>query len=168
MSQSFRIFIVALAGCLLASCSLTPTLNAPAGYLAPEVADGHRKAEREIQAYALVGETIRLRGHLNYSHYCHKVIPTHLNVVQAPQHGTLSVRDEAVTLTNPELGHNRGCAGATGMGKAIYYTRASEGADVLDYDSVSSNGVVRVHAMIEDEGPFSFLWRFARWLANAA
>lgn len=165
MRQNFRVFIVGLASCLaLASCSSTPTLNAPAGPSALVAADGHREAERKIQAYASVGETIRLRGHLNYSHHCREVVPTHLTVVQTPHHGTLSVRDEAVTLTNPELVHSLECAAATGMGKAVYYTRTSDGVDVFGYNSVSSNGVVHVHAMIEDEAPFSFLWRLVRWL----
>ena len=40
-------------------------------------------------------------------------------------------------------------AGARGMGKVVYYTRTSQGADVFAYDSVTSNGVVHVHVTMQ-------------------
>jgi hypothetical protein len=160
MGKHFRIFVAALPSCLaLTSCSSPPAItqnDSPVGYVALVAARDEREAEREIQAHASVGETIRLWGHLNFSGNCQTVAPTNVRVVRAPQHGTLSLGDEEVTLTNPELGANRECKGATGMGKVVYYTRTSEGVDVFAYDSVSLNGVIRVQPMIADTQSLGF------------
>jgi len=160
MDKSFRVFVAVLPSCLaLTSCSSPTALtqyDSPVGYTALVAAHDQREAEREIQAHASVGETIRLWGHLNFSGDCQTVAPTNVRVVRAPQHGTLSLADEEVTLTNPELGANRACKGATGMGKVVYYTRTGEGVDVFAYDSVSLNGVIRVQPMIADTQSLSF------------
>jgi hypothetical protein len=108
-----------------------------------------REAERRISTHAAVGQTIRIRGHVNYEHHCTEVIPTTISVVRSPQHGNLDIRDESVRSTDPELGHGSKCAGATGTGKAVYYTRKDAGTDLVDYDSVSMNGVVHVHAIVK-------------------
>jgi hypothetical protein len=107
-----------------------------------------RMAEKRIQSHATVGETVRLGGHVNFDHHCSEVIPTTISVVQAPQHGTLDVRDEDVRLTDPDLGHGSKCALVRGTGKGVYYTRASQGADSFAYDSVSGNGVVHLHVTV--------------------
>jgi hypothetical protein len=108
-----------------------------------------REAERRISTHAAVGQTIRIRGHVNYEHHCTEVIPTTISVVRSPQHGNLDIRDESVRSTDPELGHGSKCAGATGAGKVVYYTRKDAGTDLVDYDSVSMNGVVHVHAIVK-------------------
>jgi hypothetical protein len=105
-------------------------------------------AERRIQTNASMGQTVRLRGHVNYAHNCTEVIPTTISVVQGPQHGTLDVRDEVVRSTDPDLGHGSKCAGASGEGKTVYYTRTSPGVDAFAYDSVSENGVVHLHVVV--------------------
>jgi hypothetical protein len=133
MTWIIRVAAAALAGCLLLTSS----------------AFGQREAVRTVQSHASVGQTIRLRGHVNYSHNCTEVIPTTISVVQAPQHGALMIRDEVVRSTDPELGHGSKCAGASGTGKVVYYTRATPGADVFSYDSLSLNGVVHVHATVK-------------------
>jgi hypothetical protein len=108
-----------------------------------------REAERRVSTRAAVGQTIRIRGHVNYSHNCTEVIPTTVSVVRPPQHGSLDIRDESVRSTDPQLGHGSKCAGASGTGKAVYYTRKDAGTDIVDYDSVSTNGVVHVHATVK-------------------
>ena len=151
---TFRIFVVALPSCLaLTSCSSPPALtqnDSPAGYTTFVPASDQREAERDIQTHASVGETVRLWGHLNLSDNCQTIVPTNIKVVQAPQHGTLSLSDEIVTLTDPQLGFNRECKGASGMGTVVYYTRTSQGVDVIAYDSSSLNGILRVQATIAD------------------
>jgi hypothetical protein len=112
-------------------------------------AAGENEAERRISTHAAIGQTIRIRGHVNYSHDCADVIPTAISVVQAPRHGALETRDELVRSTDPELGHGSKCGGVTGMGKAVYYTRNSSGIDVFHYNSVSANGVVHILATVE-------------------
>jgi len=107
-----------------------------------------REAERTVSAHAAVGQTIRISGHVNYTHQCTEVIPTTVSVVRPPQYGALDIRDETVRSTVPELGHGSKCAGASGQGKGVYYTRKAPGTDALAYNSVSSNGVVHVHATI--------------------
>jgi hypothetical protein len=108
-----------------------------------------REAERSVSAHAAVGQTIRLSGHVNYSHNCTEVIPTTVSVVHEPQYGSLDVRDEAVRSGHPELGHGSKCAQASGLGKAVYYSRKAPGTDAIAYDSVSTNGVVHVHATVK-------------------
>jgi hypothetical protein len=112
-------------------------------------ATGQHEAERRISTHAAVGQTIRIHGHVNYAHNCGDVVPTAISVVQAPRYGALETRDEVVRSTDPELGHGSKCAGASGMGKVVYYTRRSPGTDALDYDSVSTNGVVHVHVIVK-------------------
>jgi hypothetical protein len=107
-----------------------------------------RMAEKRIQSHAAMGATVRVRGHVNFEHNCAEAIPTTISVVQAPQHGTLDVRDEDVRATDPDLGHGSKCAGVRGAGKVVYYTRASPGADSFAYDSVSGNGVVHIHVTV--------------------
>jgi hypothetical protein len=108
----------------------------------------HQIAERQLERHAAVGETVRLRGHVNY-HPCGSVIPTTINVVQPPSRGTLSVRDEIVTTTDPELGTGDRCKGYSGQGKAVYYTRTTLGTDKFQYMSSSANGEVRVSVTID-------------------
>jgi hypothetical protein len=108
-----------------------------------------RTAEKSIQSHAQMGQTIKIRGHANFDHNCSAVIPTTISVVQAPQHGTLDVRDENIRLTNPELGHGSKCARVQGAGKGVYYTRTSQGSDSFAYDSVSENGVVHLHVIVQ-------------------
>jgi hypothetical protein len=110
---------------------------------------GQHEAERQIRAHARMGETIRLRGHVNYVRNCAEVVATTISVAQPPQHGTLDVRDEVVRSTNPELGTGSKCAGAHGMGKVVYYTRTSPGADAFAYDSISTSGVVHLHVAVQ-------------------
>jgi hypothetical protein len=105
--------------------------------------------QETLGRHAAIGQTVRLGGHVNYTHNCSDTIPTAISVVQAPRHGTLEVRDEVVRSGHPELGHGSKCAGASGMGKVVNYTRTSQGADVFTYDSVSANGVVHVHVTVQ-------------------
>ena len=88
---------------------------------------GQQEAERQVQVDAAIGQTMRLRGHVNYSHGCSDVIPTDITVIQAPLYGTLTIKNEVVHAKDAELG--RGCVGSSGMGKVVYYTRAHEGTD---------------------------------------
>jgi hypothetical protein len=112
-------------------------------------AAGQNEAERRVSTHAAIGQTIRVSGHLNYSHNCADVIPTAISEVQAPHYGTLETRDEVVRSTHPELGHGSKCAGVSGMGKVVYYTRNSSGIDVFHYDSVSANGVVHILVTVQ-------------------
>jgi len=125
---------------LLCAIAIASSFNLTASAL------GQEEAERP---HAAMGQTVRLEGHVNYARHCTEVIPTAISVVQAPQHGTLEVRGEVVRSAHPELGHGSKCAGASGMGKVVYYTRTSQGADVFAYDSVSSNGVVHFHVTVQ-------------------
>jgi hypothetical protein len=112
-------------------------------------ATGQHEAEHRISTHAAVGQTIRIRGHVNYGYNCGDVVPTAISIVHAPRFGALETHDEVVRSTDPELGHGSKCAGASGMGKVVYYTRKSPGIDVLDYDSVSTNGVVHIHVTVQ-------------------
>jgi hypothetical protein len=105
-------------------------------------------ADKQIQRHATLGQTIRLLGHVNYAK-CGDVIKTSVAIVQPPAHGAVSIRDEVVKTTEAVLGKGGMCSGYKGLGKGVYYTRNSPGTDKLDYDSVSNNGVVHVHAVIE-------------------
>jgi hypothetical protein len=107
---------------------------------------GQQEAERQVQVDAAIGQTMRLRGHVNYSHGCSDVIPTDITVIQAPLYGTLTIKNEVVHAKDAELG--RGCVGSSGMGKVVYYTCAHEGTDSFSYDSASSNGVVHVYVTV--------------------
>jgi hypothetical protein len=113
------------------------------------VGSGHaaNEAEHHFQRHAAVGQTIRIRGHVNY-HICGLVINTTITVVRNPAHGTLTTKDEIVKSVDPELG-NRKCKGFSGEGKVVYYTRTSSGPDNFYYTSSSANGVVRMYMTID-------------------
>jgi hypothetical protein len=134
ISQSLRTCVGSLIGCLVLTTS----------GLAQE-----REAERSVSTHAAVGQTIKIRGHVNYTHNCTEVIPTAISVVHPPQYGSLDMRDEVVRSGDPELGHGSKCALSSGLGKVVYYTRKAPGTDVFAYDSVSMNGVVHVHATVK-------------------
>jgi hypothetical protein len=112
--------------------------------LGPALSALARDAEHHYQLHVTIGNTVRIRGHVNYSHHCAEVIATTISVGQTPIHGSLSTRDEAVLSTDPELGTGDKCKGHSGQGKVVYYTRTSPGVDKFDYSSVSANGMVRV------------------------
>ena len=115
---------------------------------------GQQEAERQVQVDAAIGQTMRLRGHVNYSHGCSDVIPTDITVIQAPLYGTLTIKNEVVHAKDAELG--RGCVGSSGMGKVVYYTRAHEGTDSFSYDfGIVERGrsCVRHRAIRPDLGP---------------
>jgi hypothetical protein len=105
-------------------------------------------ARRRRERHAAIGQTVRLRGHVNY-HPCGSVIPTTISIDQPPQHGTLAVRDEMITSGDPEFGGGDRCQGHSGQGKAVYYTRTSPGSDQLRYTSSSANGEVHVTAVVD-------------------
>jgi hypothetical protein len=105
------------------------------------------EAEHHFQRHATVGETIRIRGHVNY-HTCGLVINTTITVVRPPTHGTLATKDEIVNSVDPELGYRR-CKGFSGEGKVVYYTRTSSGPDSFYYTSSSANGVVRMYLTVD-------------------
>ena len=130
--------IRAFAGSLIACLALAMPASAQ-----------EREGERSVSTRAAVGQTVRIAGHVNYTHNCTEVIPTSISVVRPPQFGSLDVRDEDVRSGHPELGHGSKCAGASGQGKAVYYTRNGPGTDAFAYDSVSTNGVVYVHATVK-------------------
>jgi hypothetical protein len=104
--------------------------------------------ERQIQCHAAVGETVRVRGHVNY-HPCGDVVPTTITVVQAPTHGTLAVRDEIVRSTDPDLGKGDKCWGYNGQGRVVYYTRTSLGSDSFKYTSSSVNGAEQFDVTVD-------------------
>jgi hypothetical protein len=112
-------FRIGLLAAIAAAVSFNPTASTFA----------QRMAEKRIQSHAGIGQTVRVRGHVNHEHNCSEVIPTTISVVQAPRHETLDVRDEDVRATDPELGHGSKCAGVHGGGKVVYYTRTGSGAD---------------------------------------
>jgi hypothetical protein len=130
----------AVAMCFLVAAAVAP--------LSSGVGAEHQIAERQLERHVAVGESVRLRGHVNY-HPCGSVIPTDIIVVQPPSHGTLSVRDEVVTSTDPELGTRDRCKGYSGQGKVVYYTRTGSGTDKFRYSSSSSNGEVRVSVTVD-------------------
>jgi hypothetical protein len=117
--------------------------------LATAASAQEREAERSVSTRAAVGQTVKIRGHVNYSNHCTEVIPTSISVVRPPQFGSLEIRDEVVRSGDPELGHGSKCAGSSGQGKIVTYTRKAPGTDVFAYDSVSMNGVVHVHATVK-------------------
>jgi hypothetical protein len=102
--------------------------------------------ERRVERHAAVGETVRVRGHVNFGRGC-GTIPTNITVVQPPRHGTLAVRDETVQGGDPVFG--AGCRDLWGNGKAVYYTRTSLGTDTFDYDSSSEHGVVHIFVTVD-------------------
>jgi hypothetical protein len=117
--------------------------------LAQQAAAQHEAVQR-IRRHADIGQTVRLGRHVNYRPgSCLAVLPTTITVVQAPSHGTVSVRDETVTSGHPELGMASKCQGASGMGKGVYYLRTSSGQDTFRYDSSSDNGVVHVDVTVD-------------------
>ena len=99
--------------------------------------------EHHLERHAAIGETVRVRGHVNY-HGCGSAIATAIVVNVEPVHGTLSVRDEIVPTIDPDLGKGDRCKGSSGEGKVVYYTRTSPGDDRFAYRSSSLNGEVRV------------------------
>jgi hypothetical protein len=103
--------------------------------------------EHHLERRAQIGETVRLRGHVNY-HPCGYVIATAIVVNVAPGHGTLSVRDEIVQSTDPDLGKADKCQGYSGQGKVVYYTRTSSGEDRFAYTSSSLNGEVHIDVTV--------------------
>jgi hypothetical protein len=107
-----------------------------------------QEAQRRVERHAAIGQTIRLRGHVNY-HPCGSVIPTTIIIDQPPQHGTLSIRDEMIKSDDPVFGSGDGCQGHSGQGKAVYYTRTSAGSDQLRYTSSSANGELHVTAVVD-------------------
>jgi hypothetical protein len=107
---------------------------------------GQQEAERQVRVEAAMGQMVRLRGHVNYSHDCSDVIPSEITVIQAPLYGALTIEDEVVLSTDAEFG--RGCIGSSGMGKVVYYARVHEGTDSFSYDSASLNGVVHVYVTV--------------------
>ena len=120
---------------------LTCTLAATVSVSAPA-------AEHQLRRHAAVGETVRIRGHVNY-HGCGRAIPTTITVVRAPVHGALEVRDDTVRSVDPDLGTGEKCRDFTGPGKVVYYTRTSSGPDRLEYTSSSENGVVKIDVTID-------------------
>jgi hypothetical protein len=106
-------------------------------------------AQRDLHRHAEIGQTVRLRGHVNYRGRCTNAIPTTIAVLHPPQHGTLSVRDEIVTSTDPALGNLDKCRGSSVSGKVVYYTRVDRGVDRFEYQSSSENGVVHVSATVD-------------------
>ena len=127
-----------LAGVVALACSPIATSSTLA----------QSEAERRIERHADVGQTVRLRGHVNY-HLCGTVIPTTIIVIQAPSHGTLAIRDEILKSGSPELGHGDKCQGYSGNGRVVYYTRTSLGPDKFRYNSSSDNGVVHVDVTVD-------------------
>jgi len=105
-------------------------------------------AERQLHRVAAVGETIRLRGHVNFNP-CGTTIATTITVVRTPIHGTLATHNETVKAGDPELGTGDRCRGDSGQGKVVYYTRTSPGADQFEYTSSSANGVVKVDVTVD-------------------
>ncbi|MGB7976773.1 MAG: hypothetical protein WCF81_21050 [Roseiarcus sp.] len=132
-------FRIALLGVVAAAICFSPTH--------PTFAQ--RMAEKHIRSHAEMGQTVRIRGHVNYEHNCSEVIPTTISVIHVPQHGTLDVRNENVRATDPDLGYGSKCAGVGGGGKGVYYTRTGQGADSFAYDSISGNGVVHLHVIVQ-------------------
>jgi hypothetical protein len=133
------------SGIALACC-----LGVAASILAQQAA-AQREAVERVRRHADIGQTVRLGGHVNYrlGSGCLSVIPTTISVVQAPSHGTLTVRDEVVTSGHPELGMGGKCQGGSGMGRVVYYLRTSSGRDTFRYDSSSDNGVVHFDVTVD-------------------
>jgi hypothetical protein len=103
--------------------------------------------EHHLERRAQIGETVRLRGHVNYRP-CGYVIATAIVVNAAPSHGTLAVRDEIVQSADPDLGTGDKCQGYSGQGKVVYYTRTSPGEDRFAYTSSSLNGEVHIDVTV--------------------
>jgi hypothetical protein len=77
------------------------------------------------------------------------VIPTAIIINAPPIHGTLAIHDEIIKSSDPVLGIGDKCAGYSGQGKAIYYTRTSAGLDTLQYTSSSANGQVQMNVTVD-------------------
>jgi hypothetical protein len=113
-------------------------------WLTPALAQG---VEHHLERHAGLGETVKLRGHVNYRP-CGNVIATAIVVNVAPTHGALAVRDEIVRSIDPDLGNGDKCKGNSGQGKVVYYTRTSLGEDRFRYTSSSMNGDVRIDVTV--------------------
>jgi hypothetical protein len=105
------------------------------------------EAKVRVERHAQIGQTVRLGGHVNYQTHCSGVTETNIIVIRGPSHGTLAIQDEIVTSERPELGVR--CAGHSGMGRVVYYTRTSAGLDKFRYDSSSIAGVVHVEVTVD-------------------
>jgi len=64
---------------------------------------GARHGGKHIPSHAGMGQTVRIRGHVNFDHNFSGLIPTTISVIQALQHGTLEARNEDVRSTDPEF-----------------------------------------------------------------
>ena len=86
------------------------------------------------------GKTVRIASHAQWDKSCAGV-PSPVQVTTPPQHGALSTRTEATTITRVERGSER-CMGHQIAGNVVYYTPSSgfHGVDEFAYQVTSQSG----------------------------
>jgi hypothetical protein len=103
---------------------------------------------RDLNINAAVGQQVRVFGHVRFARDCRPGAVPDMTIVDAPKLGTLTVRTETVTLTNPDFGT---CpAGSAGLGTVVYYTAEASGQDRFHY-RMSSPGLPTTDWMVTVE-----------------
>src|SRR5208282_3715549 len=87
---------------------------------------------RDLRVSAAVGQTVKVFAEIHHARHC-ALLETVITIDKKPTHGTVSVQDAMVRLTDPDFSSE--CLNQAGQGKAVYYTRTSPGIDHFKYSS---------------------------------
>lgn len=92
------------------------------------------------------GAPVRLGSHATWDASCQGT-PARVEIVEPPQHGRLSSREEAITINRVDYGSRR-CLGHTVEGRAVYYEPQPGfvGTDRFYYTSLTRTGRPIPHA----------------------
>jgi hypothetical protein len=91
---------------------------------------------KTLHVSAAVGSTVRVSGHVRLAKNCGPGVPPEMTISAAPTHGSLTTKEEVVTLTAADYGN---CApGHSGPGLVVYYTANSPGQDRFSYQMSGS------------------------------
>jgi len=116
--------------------------------LVPARAPAAQQLHRQLHITATVGNEARVYNHLRLTQSCGQGPIPEMTVVKPPSLGKLSARIETVTMTDPNFGSCS--AGATGMGRVVYYTADRPGKDAFVYRT-SSPGLPTVTWTVDAE-----------------
>lgn len=109
-----------------------------AAEVSPTSKPGQSGLHRMLHIRAIVGKEKRVYGHLRLSRGCVEGPLPDMTITKPPAIGTLSVRTEVVTLTDPNFGK---CGpGHSGDGVVVYYKATAAGQDAFEYQ-MSSPGL---------------------------
>ena len=112
---------------------------------------GQQEAERQVQRDAAIGQTVRVRGHVNYSHNCSDVVPTAIAVIQAPR-ARNACNKRRNCFVRP-MRSSEAAASAAAAWEKPCITPVSMRAPMRSTTTLTSlNGVVHVHVAIGSAG----------------